>query len=71
MAGWGGTPFNQISALCESHEKWAIVTGLNLPMLIEALNSRDEGLDPEALAKRCIETSHEGIRHINELLAQA
>ena len=32
---WGGTPFNQASALLNGHEdKWAIVTGLNLPMLI-------------------------------------
>ncbi|MEF2925993.1 MAG: PTS sugar transporter subunit IIA, partial [Catenibacterium sp.] len=27
---WGGTPFNQASALLNGHEdKWAIVTGLN------------------------------------------
>ena len=33
---WGGTPFNQANALFDGHEKtWAIVTGLNLPMLIE------------------------------------
>ena len=32
---WGGTPSNQASALLNGHEdKWAIVTGLNLPMLI-------------------------------------
>lgn len=37
---WGGTPFNQISALCESHSTWAIVTGVNLPMLIEAYSAR-------------------------------
>jgi len=34
---WGGTPFNQASALFEGHEDtWAIVSGLNLPMLLEA-----------------------------------
>ena len=32
---WGGTPFNQANGLIDGHEdKWAIVTGLNLPMLI-------------------------------------
>ena len=36
---WGGTPFNQASALLNGHEdKWAIVTGLNLPMLIELMH---------------------------------
>src|SRR5699024_7202381 len=38
---WGGTPFNQTNVLWEENkEKWAIVAGLNLPMLIEALGSR-------------------------------
>ena len=32
---WGGTPFNQANGLIDGHEdKWAIVTVLNLPMLI-------------------------------------
>lgn len=35
---WGGTPFNQVYKMMEGHEDhWAIVTGLNLPMLIEAV----------------------------------
>ena len=38
---WGGTPFNQANGLIAGHEdKWAIVTGLNLPMLIETYASR-------------------------------
>ena len=38
---WGGTPFNQSNALFEEHkDKWAIVSGLNLPMLIEAYGAR-------------------------------
>ena len=38
---WGGTPFNQVNGLFEAHkDKWAIVAGLNLPMLIEAYASR-------------------------------
>lgn len=38
---WGGTPFNQANGLIAGHEdKWAIVAGLNLPMLIDAYASR-------------------------------
>lgn len=38
---WGGTPFNQCSGLAaDGHDSWAIVTGLNLPMLIEAYTGR-------------------------------
>ncbi|MFU7514385.1 mannose/fructose/sorbose PTS transporter subunit IIA [Clostridium sp. HCS.1] len=52
---WGGTPFNQASALINGHEdKWAIVTGLNLPMLIEAFASRFS-----------METAHEIAAHIS------
>ncbi len=34
---WGGTPFNQAKTLVEEHEdSRALMTGLNLPMLVEA-----------------------------------
>ena len=51
---WSGTPFNQANLLLNGHEDhWAIVTGLNLPMLIEAYamrmstNIRPEELEPK------------------------
>ena len=54
---WGGTPFNQASALLNGHEdKWAIVTGLNLPMLIETYASR-----------MYMETAHEIATHVTEV----
>ncbi|WP_307739198.1 PTS sugar transporter subunit IIB [uncultured Parolsenella sp.] len=37
---WGGTPFNQASLLLEEHDTWALVTGMNLPMVIEAYAMR-------------------------------
>ena len=37
---WGGTPFNQSNGLAEQHENWAIVSGMNLPMVVEALTQR-------------------------------
>ena len=46
---WGGTPFNQASAYIDGHDTWAIVTGLNLPMLIEAFAAR---LDPSSTAQQ-------------------
>lgn len=54
---WGGTPFNQANGLIDGHEDtWAIVTGLNLPMLIEAYASR-----------MSMETAHEIATHITEV----
>ena len=39
---WGGTPFNQISKLIDERggEDWVAVTGMNLPMVIEAYGDR-------------------------------
>ena len=60
---WGGTPFNQISALIDGHEdKWAIVTGLNLPMLIETYASRLSMESAHEIATHIIEVSREGVK---------
>ena len=54
---WGGNPFNQANGLIDGHEdKWAIVTGLNLPMLIETYASR-----------LSMETAHEIATHITSV----
>lgn len=38
---FGATPFNQVNGLMsDEHEDWVMVTGLNLPMLIEAYADR-------------------------------
>ena len=42
---WGGTPFNQANGLIAGHEdKWAIVAGLNLPIVDRCIRiSYDDG----------------------------
>lgn len=60
---WGGTPFNQASLLMNGKEdKWAIVTGLNLPMLIESYASRFSMNTAHEIAKHVAEISKEGIK---------
>lgn len=60
---WGGTPFNQVNGLFEAHkDKWAIVAGLNLPMLIEAYASRMSINSARDIAAHIIETGVEGIK---------
>lgn len=59
---WGGTPFNQASALKDGHESWAIVTGLNLPMLIEAYASRMSMDTAHEIAMHIAKTAKEGVR---------
>ncbi|EOH89323.1 mannose/fructose/sorbose PTS transporter subunit IIB [Enterococcus villorum] len=60
---WGGTPFNQANTLFEEHkDKWAIVSGLNLPMLIEAYASRFSMESAQEIAAHIIETAKEGVK---------
>jgi PTS system mannose-specific IIB component len=60
---WGGTPFNQANALFEEHkDKWAIVAGLNLPMLIEAYGARLSMESAHEIASFILTSAKEGIK---------
>lgn len=62
---FGGTPFNQANGLIHGHEEsWAIVTGMNLPMVIEALASRLSMETAHEVASHIITTAKEGVRPI-------
>lgn len=61
---WGGTPFNQANNLFDRHQDtWAIVTGLNLPMLIEAYGARlQDGITAQQIAKQIMEPAKNGVK---------
>ena len=60
---WGGTPFNQASAFIDGHDTWAIVTGLNLPMLIEAYSARfDASNTAQDIARHIVGEARKGVR---------
>lgn len=60
---WGGTPFNQASSLFEEHkDKWAIVAGMNLPMVLEAFGSRFSMESAQEIAANILKTSREGVQ---------
>ncbi|UXC63404.1 PTS sugar transporter subunit IIB [Ligilactobacillus agilis] len=66
---WGGTPFNQANNLVEQHkDKWAIVAGMNLPMVIEAYASRFSMNTAHEIAAHIIETAKEGVKVMPESL---
>jgi len=63
---WGGSPFNAASRIVAEHtERMGLLTGLNLPMLIEAYTVRDKPIN-EVIA-HLEETGKIGIKHL-ELL---
>ena len=61
---WGATPFNQVNGLLasEGHEDWVMVTGLNLPMLIQAYGDRMSEDTAAAIAKDVFTEAKNGIR---------
>lgn len=62
---WGATPFNQVNGLLEGgdHDDWVMVTGLNLPMLIQAYGDRmDDGATAASIAKDIWTEGRNGIR---------
>lgn len=60
---WGGTPFNQANSLLEDHkDKWAIVSGLNLPMLIEAYGARFSMESAHEIATYILNSAREGVK---------
>ena len=66
---WGGTPFNQASDLFDQHkDSWAIVSGMNLPMVIEAYASRFSMNTAREIATHIVETAKEGIKTLPEEL---
>ena len=61
---WGGTPFNQSSNLLESHSNWAIVSGMNLPMVVEALTQRmtKPNATAQEIATAIVEPARAGVK---------
>ena len=60
---WGGTPFNQANGLFEEHKhKWAIVSGMNLPMLIEAYGARLSMKSSQEIAACILKSAKDGIK---------
>lgn len=67
---WSGSPFNQASRVAGGNpdRKMAIITGLNLPMLIQAYTERlmDAGAGVEQVAANIIKESKDGIKALPE-----
>ncbi|MFC3928666.1 PTS sugar transporter subunit IIB [Streptococcus caprae] len=69
---WSGSPFNQASRVATENpdRKFAIITGLNLPMLIQAYTERmmDANAGVEQVAANIIKESKDGIKALPEEL---
>jgi len=69
---WGGTPFNQANSLYEEHkDKWAIVAGMNLPMVIEAFAARLSENAAQKIASQILSVAKDGVKVQPDSLAPA
>lgn len=72
---WSGSPFNQASRVAGERpdRKFAIITGLNLPMLIQAYTERlmDASAGVEKVAANIIKEARDGIKVLPEELQPA
>lgn len=65
---FGGSPSNCAAANMKN-QHFECLTGVNLPMLIEALNGRDHCV-LEELAERCMKAGSNGILNLRHKIAQ-
>lgn len=64
---WGGSPFNAASRIQALHEdQMAIITGLNLPMLIEAYGARFTMETAAEIAHYLIPVARDGVKSLPE-----
>lgn len=64
---FGGSPTNS-AAINMGTLKFKCITGINLPMLLEALVSRlDENLDINEIVKKCLKAGVDGIKNLEEM----
>ena len=65
---FGGSPFNEASRLVAAHKNYGLVTGINLPLLVDLLSAPrklDGSLSMRSLLTEIKHMAHEGIASLN------
>ena len=66
---FGGSPSNATALLLAENYKLNIISGVNLPMLLEALSER-ENITPDVLVEQLIITGNEAIIDITKMFCE-
>ncbi|BFO10561.1 hypothetical protein GGER_30710 [Serratia rubidaea] len=59
---WGGSPFNAASRVAVDQPNYEVVTGVNIPMLVETFMARDDDPGFDELVAIAVETGREGVK---------
>ncbi len=65
----GGSPCN-VAGMNLREKSYQVLSGANLPMLIEALSCRETAGSPKELAEVCANAGVQGVKNINQLLGK-
>ncbi|CAI1673586.1 EIIAB-Man [Serratia quinivorans] len=63
---WGGSPFNAASRIAVDKEHYEVVTGVNIPMLVETFMARDDNPGFDELVALALETGREGVKALKK-----
>ncbi|SUT94233.1 PTS mannose transporter subunit IIAB [Actinobacillus lignieresii] len=63
---WGGSPFNAANRTIDGKQNMNIVTGVNVPMLVETFMARDDGPSLDELVEIALEAGRLGVRALKE-----
>lgn len=63
---WGGSPFNAAGRIAVDKENYEVVTGVNIPMLVETFMARDDNPGFDALVALALETGREGVKALKK-----
>ncbi|WP_331828691.1 PTS mannose transporter subunit IIAB [Candidatus Blochmannia sp. SNP] len=61
---WGGSPFNAAHSIILNKEKYDIITGINIPMLIEIFMARDDTHNFQELVQIALKSGNESIKSV-------
>jgi|SRR5476649_271055 len=61
---YAGSPFNAASLLAINKPDWDVVTGVNIPMLVNLFMERDEITNYDQLIVTAIATAQEGVKSL-------
>jgi len=61
---YAGSPFNAASLLAINKTNWDVVTGVNIPMLVNLFMERDEITDYNHLVETAIAMAKEGVKSL-------
>jgi PTS system mannose-specific IIA component len=67
---FGAAPANAAAMLLRTRPRVEIVAGMNLPMVLDALLSR-EGMSARDLCRQAVESGRESIRDVGEVVREA